>query len=50
MYVNSKDEKIYKLLDIFENLPEPLQNKMLEEAAAMCHENEKTQCRHDATE
>ncbi len=27
----TKEEKIYKLLDIFENLPEPLQNKMLEE-------------------
>lgn len=50
MYANSKDEKIYKLLDIFKNLPENLQNQMIEEIIAVVQENEKTQRSYDVNE
>ena len=50
MYANSKDEKINKLIDIFLQLSEEEKDAMLEKAAAMCQENEKTQRNHDITE
>ena len=40
--LETKDEKIYKLLDIFKNLPENLQNQMIEEIIAVVQEAENT--------
>ncbi len=50
MYANSKDEKIFKLLEYFCQLSEKEKDIVLKEAAAMCQENEKTQSSHDVTE
>lgn len=49
MYANSKDEKIFKLLEYFCQLSEEEQDAILEKAAAMGQENEK-QFSHETAE
>lgn len=40
--IETRDEKIYKLLDLFKKLPENLQNQMIEEIISTVQEYENT--------